>query len=41
MNEEIYEALCAGCPNEKRCHEEAELCDKVFAVIMKEEELEK
>lgn len=31
----IYQKLCCGCPNEKRCHEECEHCDEYY------EELEK
>ena len=40
MSEEIYEALCVGCPHEKSCHDNSEVCDKVLILEMKEEELE-
>ena len=41
MDDAIYEAMCAGCPNEKRCHEECEVCDKVLALELKQEEIER
>lgn len=28
--EKVYGELCLGCPNEKRCHEECEVCDKFY-----------
>lgn len=27
MTQERYEKICAGCPNEKACHENCEVCD--------------
>lgn len=40
MNDRIYDAMCAGCPKEKWCHDNAEVCDDVLALEMKEEELD-
>ena len=40
MTDEIYEAMCAGCPNERICHETCEVCDAVLALEMREEELD-
>jgi len=35
--DKIYELLCLGCPNEKRCHENCEVCDEYLEKTEEEE----
>lgn len=32
----VYNKLCCGCLNEKRCHDECENCDKYYEELDKE-----
>lgn len=34
---ELYETMCAGCPNESRCHEECEVCDEFIDAMLEKE----